>query len=229
MKLEETLLGQSVRLFDDNPDVPRSGHLARTRRIKIIEERYGFHEAPRSIGQYDADSETGIVFKEGTYQDKFDINELRIQGRGILVRASAGTEQCDELLDEIFEWFLSELPGHWPMEQFPLLGRAYTSHVVVSCDYDLSSYFNAVSEIGTMVARAVNSYRNNSNEIANYQGSSFTFDPPLDRDGPPNPGAFVFARRANSEFSENKYFSSAPLRTEDHLGVLQSLERLLLA
>jgi hypothetical protein len=42
------------------------------------------------------------------------------------------------------------------------------------------------------------------------------------------PGVFSIERRAEVPFSENKYFSNAPLPTQDHIDILKDFEKTLL-
>jgi hypothetical protein len=42
------------------------------------------------------------------------------------------------------------------------------------------------------------------------------------------PGYFSIERRAEVPFRDNKYFSSAPLPTQDHVAILQEIEKALL-
>ena len=41
------------------------------------------------------------------------------------------------------------------------------------------------------------------------------------------PVFFTLERRAEVPFTDNKYFSSAPLSTQDHIGILQEVEKAL--
>jgi len=51
---------------------------------------------------------------------------------------------------------------------------------------------------------------------------------PDDSDTPqPKPMAFAFERRDGHPFDEALYFSSAPLKTQDHLNCLDDLEKML--
>lgn len=53
-----------------------------------------------------------------------------------------------------------------------------------------------------------------------FQGISLGTNPELSE----KPLLIRFEREVNTVFSENRYFSSAPLETKDHLSLLESLE-----
>jgi hypothetical protein len=61
-----------------------------------------------------------------------------------------------------------------------------------------------------------------------FGGFSMNIDVIKSEDLKPMPQPFAIERRVGSTYDEKKYFSQAPLRTQDHQAVLEQIEQILL-
>jgi hypothetical protein len=130
------------------------------------------------------------------------------------------------------EAFIDQL-SKWAAEQYDLdtrevLPRAYFSQVEFVLPRPLSSHFTELGEIGEVIASLVQGYGLKDCPIYEFSGFSMNFDLVKHDDLKPNPQPFAIERRVGSSYDERKYFSQAPLRTQDHKAVLDRLETLLL-
>jgi hypothetical protein len=100
------------------------------------------------------------------------------------------------------------------------------SGIVVKSETDLSQTLSPSNNTAEIVNRAIQEHVTN----ARYQIAGFTLDAdPAAFPGRRKPMRFGLERRFNVPFSENAFYSYAPLHTQHHLKVLSELEALLIA
>jgi hypothetical protein len=189
--------------------------------IAAIAERYGFAVVPNLA---DA-AQQGAKFREGrfTMDDSFiAIKELGVYNDGIIV-AAWNTDDADAIIDDVMNWTSETLKLREPILR---PNRRYVSSLVVEFDISLDRAFAMFAEFirtyGEVLKRAYDwEFPVAAARIA------FSADRTL---MPPHTSAdLVIERRAGVPFSENRYFSSVPLRTRAHLELLKTFEDLLAA
>jgi hypothetical protein len=186
--------------------------------VKGLQDRYKFMEIPRLVGDYDL--QRGMTFLKGTYFGKFVIEKFQIYNNGILCEAKIATESVDEFLDDATRWATSELGlltnygGTTP----------YLSNIEIESELDIAENFGKFSSLGKTIANFV---RSNGLTTPDYSVSEITLHSDTWLTGTPRAVAFTFGRRHGHAHADNLYFSSAPLKTKDHLKVLDELESIL--
>ncbi len=220
MKVTDIIGNQCIRIFPDKEpegaDNVRALHLTRA-----FEARYGFYQGPRVLADYNAS--TGITFLRGQFQRRWIIDKFQFFSNGILVEGMVSTDELDTFLDEATQWAHTE--AGLPVSKDSEVRRSYLSQIEVQADIAMDSAFVKFSKFGKDIRDAILTYGQNA--LA-FEVSGISFNADLVETPMPKPGAaFIFARRENKSFNTGLYFSSAPLRSSDHLRFLETLQELL--
>jgi hypothetical protein len=101
--------------------------------------------------------------------------------------------------------------------------KAFQSKLEIVSDKDIQSTFDKFSQVGSLIASLLTSYGLTAAPY-NVAGFAMQYEPQKDAMGNPD---FEFARRKGQSYEAGIYYSSAPLRTKDHLLVLEMVEGLL--
>jgi hypothetical protein len=105
--------------------------------------------------------------------------------------------------------------------EVPVRKKLYVSELNVETDHRLMVMMNPkLAKLSNLLAALVPTGSATSYEAA---GIAFATDP---KDGAPLIN-FRFERLVKTPFAENRYFSAAPVQTDDHLKLLENLEELL--
>ena len=160
------------------------------------------------------------LFAYGKFLD-VQINELKIYDDGIIVSAKANTEILDIFVDDLFKWLEEDFGVVKTILAKP--ERHYESQVVVSSESDLPL---ALAPRKDAIAKLQALLSSDKYVGGNFSLTGFNLDcDPDDFHGRRKPSRFVVERRVGVKWSENVFFSVAPLRTPDHLNFLMALER----
>jgi len=145
------------------------------------------------------------------------IEQLIIYTYGIVLDTRVSTQESKRLLEEAFQWGSRELG----LVYNPSMVKRwqYTSQVTFRTNTRLGAH-SAFQKLADKVTKAVTETmgENLDYELAN---ASIDYDQ-LTRKHPL--GRFSIQRRDNTPFSENKYYSDAPLPTDVHIRLLEEFE-----
>jgi hypothetical protein len=181
-------------------------------------ERYSFVKYP-SIEEITR--QHPLVFGIGKY-GVIQINELTIYQDGIIVSSRSDTDRLDEFISDLFEWSEKELglikmPASRPE-------KYYESAIIIKSDIDLAQVIAPKDD----VAKIANDFFLEvvpNKQVYTLSGFALDCDPfafPSKR----KPLRFYVERRLGIPYSENIFFSQAPLPTKVHLAFLRALEDL---
>jgi hypothetical protein len=212
MKLEKLIFGQAIQFIE--PGEAR-GPRSPVPLIREMQDRYGFVEVPSKLADLDFDA--GVKFLQGYYKDTV-IDRLQVFNNGLLCEAAADNQQCADFLDEIMSW----APEHFNLSVKPRM-KAFQSKVEVSSTKDIRNAFAKFADVGALIASLLEGYGLHSPP---YVAAGLVLQHEPQKDRPSNPN-FEFAWRAERPFEDRIYYSAAPLRTQDHLRVLDLLEEVL--
>jgi len=180
-------------------------------------ERYSFKKYP-SVEEM---TRQPLVFGIGKIRD-IQINELDIYQDGIIVFSRSDTDVLDEFISDLFEWSEKELGVLTiPMSRPE---KYYESTLVVKSEIDLAQVISPRDEVANMANRLFLEVAPNKQL---YELSGFLLD--CDQfafHGKRKPLRFAVERRLGVPYSENIFFSQAPLPTKGHLAFLRGLEDL---
>lgn len=193
------------------------GQLPLVQAMGSLVERYRFAGFPTKVEQFDAQK---IEFRMGAFKG-VGIETLSLYGDGVVILSRASTDLLDEFLEDLLGWMEAEL-GLKRLETHAI-NRAYESAVFVRSEKRLLKVLDALQPIQAMLAQGVKSAMGLEVPFEAF-GIALATDPSTIPSMKPIP--FRVERRVNLAFNTNYYASQAPLRTADHIKVLERLEKL---
>jgi hypothetical protein len=215
MRIDKVLFGQAIRFIDDirEEKIPFSPFEV----TRAIQSRYGFLEAPTKLADYNY--QTGVTFLVGRFEQSI-IRRFQIYQLGLLCEGEATTDVCDAFLDDIIKFLETQFAQRGREKPNT---RSYVSHLEVHSEINLGMVFPQLSPVGQSLWETFKSY---GYEPMMFEpaGLKFQTDATQLRGGVNPFGEFLFERRAEKPFVANIYFSAAPLRTSDHVKILEGLE-----
>jgi hypothetical protein len=210
MKLNKVLFSQVIRILKISG--PGGGSIYGLNLTKACEARYGFLEAPRVLADYDLSK--GVTFLHGYFHGRFVIDKFQVFGNGVLVEAKVRTDECEEFIDDVIEWVMA----HGGIEIDASETKSfYVSQVEVELIAALSEAFSKFRDFGHQVSNVIRSY---GHILPDMEVSALVLsaDPVAQ---------FKIERREGAAPNACLYFCAAPLRTADHLGLLENVETIL--
>jgi hypothetical protein len=219
MKLVSTDFGQVLQLMNMDEMRPLEG-LYLPDFVKGLQQRYQFAVVPNDLLEA---LKTGAKFHLGkkTIGDRtIVIKELGVYNDGLLI-STTNTGDSDALVDDCIKWAIDEF-GLRPAQT--IIPRQYTSTVVIDFEQSVDKVLGQIEIIKNLLSYSLKSRYEWSYPIS-LTGISFGIDPqllPQDRNS-----RFSLEKRVGIPFSHNRYFSAAPLPTEEHLKLLEQIEETL--
>jgi hypothetical protein len=189
-----------------------------------IKRRYHFDVGPQVNQQAGlmAGFQSGRLSRKGRSIpiDQLNITyiDARVTSIGVLTKRS--TDDGVAFLDDLMTWAKRKYRLD-VTETFPTF---YHSQLEVVFDVPLNKGFPNLQSLGQTVQRLLTKYGIDGPE---YEPTSITMFIDTLNKQPPVPTPFAIERRVGSRFSENKFYSQAPLTTSDHLVVLKQFEKYL--
>jgi len=183
--------------------------------IRGLQDLYGFVQVPVTVAELDF--KNGVTFLSGYYHGKI-IEKFQVYENGLLCETSNDTDLADEFLSEILAWATRE--HNLPVKETGV--RAYISQLEVISQIDMESKLSRLSQVGKLLAEFLKGY---GQPVANYGISGLRMHYDSMATPIPRPPHFAFERRVGQEYSTNEFFTSAPIRTKDHLEILNALEK----
>jgi hypothetical protein len=197
--------------------VSPKGQAPLPRAFSELIKRYSFAGFPTKAEDLDA---AKVSFRHGSFGD-VGIHVFDIYGDGVVVSAKAPTDVLDKFLEDVVQWMGSAF-GAGRVET-NTINRNYESNLIVRTDAKVLQALDALRPIQEMVAKAV---KDTIGLETAYAPFGLTLATDISEIPGLKPIPFRMERRIGINFGHNYYFSSAPLRTEDHLKVLERLEKL---
>jgi hypothetical protein len=214
MKVRQVVLARSLQMLKSPTGTV--GYLPDV--VQEIKSKYGFLVAPKD--EELLDSSKGAVFRHGKLAVSgitIIIDRFTLFNDGVVADTASSTEDCDRFLTNIIEWAKTAIPKAEARDP-----RYYLSQLEIHLNVPLEQYAPAFRPIGENITNLLGRY---GISAPRYEVSALNLH--FDQLGKtnPQPGAFFIDRRLNVPFAENVWFSQAPLKTGDHITLLQGLER----
>jgi hypothetical protein len=185
--------------------------------VQKLAQRYSFAKLP-SVEEL---TRLPLTLSLGKFKD-VQIDEFQIYNDGIIVSAKANTEILDAFISDLLSWSERELglvdaPTAKPE-------KIIESAIIVKSVKDLALSLSPRNDVAEILNRT---FRGELVGVGPYQLSGFFLDcDPLQFTARRKPMRFALERRLGVPFTENVFYSQAPLHTGDHLKVLSDLEAL---
>lgn len=216
MQLSSVLLARAF-LFLESNDLNPHGEVFFPDVIRALVERYRFQKVPQQLG--DLDENKGVEFLLG-FSENTTIDKAVLYAKGISLDTRATTQQSEAILEEILTWASEKFGLHYRREM--VLRRGYVSNLAFYTDVPILSTNPILDDFAQRVGNIVSG---NLKLDCIYEPSTVMIS--MDPESQRIPAApFSIERRVGTAFSENKYFSAAPLHTDVHIKLLEEYERL---
>lgn len=215
MKLSAVILAR-VLGYIEIVDLSPRGKVFLPELVPEIVQRFNFQKFPKTFEEFDESK--GIEFHEGKIGNKV-IQKFVIWNTLLVVETRSSTADSKQILEDMLVWGaekfgLNYRPGM--IKRF-----AYVSDITFYSDVPLLSVSSTLTKLAMKASDAVTEIWQ---EPVHYEPVNLIVGhDPMARKYAIAP--FSIARRAEARFSENKYFSEAPLPTDVHLKLLEEYEK----
>ena len=185
--------------------------------VEEIIDRYSFLKTT-PLAEVFGSEKKGLELKIGTFIKKDDVPievSLAIHNDGLVAETRSSTEDSDLFLEDVLT-FLSEHFDLAPHSELPI-NKKYLSEI----------YFT-LNKMPEFFSKLTSSFINKSSGYINrdkvgnfgFMGIHLATDPDLSG----NPLLIRVEREVNVPFNENRFFSTAPIKTSEHIELLEGLE-----
>jgi hypothetical protein len=213
MKIETVITARSLWYADMRQFNPRGRNLFPLIE-PLLKDWFGF------TPPQEHDKEKGVKFVGGEFSpsgrkdDSIGI-EATLYNNGIVASGRTTTDDTDLFLEHV----LVRLAKGGVIEYRPemIRRRQYASEIIAVTDKEL--IFPAFDKVCALLSGAVDGGKQE------FTVAGLLCD--IDQVVPSRQIPFRFERRANTPFSENTYYSHGPLKTQDHIAVLDAIEEAL--
>jgi hypothetical protein len=198
-----------IELADLNP----KGKVFLPDLIKEISSRYKFQTLPK----FEEREKEGLVFGEGKVGHKA-IKKLVLFDTLIVLETMSNTSDSKEIIEELLLWGAAKFELNYEPNSIRRFG--YVSAVTFYSDAPILVPSPALERLAVATGQGVS---DSWKEPIHYEGLNITIghDPLLRKN---LIASFILTRRAETKFSENKYYSEAPLPTDMHISLLEEYE-----
>jgi hypothetical protein len=215
MQLSAVVLAR-VFAFVETFDLAPRGGVYYPDLVEALVRRYRFQKFPQKIEEFDEGK--GIEFLEGKDGEKV-IERLVIWSTGLLLETRSSTDDSKDILERALSWGEKEFglayrPG--------MIKRwAYVSNVTFHSDLPLLA--SVSGPLQKLSLGTTNALAEAIGERLDYEPTviTLTHDQLARKYGL---AGFTIQRRVDAPFSDNKYFSEAPLPTQTHIHLLEAFE-----
>jgi hypothetical protein len=192
--------------------------------IDDVVSRYAFAKRPDLTLPKDELQKVGLKFENGRCQfgnRTVSILSCTVFTDGVVIDAS-NTDDAEEFWEDVSKWMIAEKR----FRDFTIKpARRFISQVVVEFDKPLSKLFKSFEVITELVSNKINEvYETNRRLDLGRLDLEFGRISEFTTQTLPK---FIIERRANIQFSRERYYCSAPIRTKDHLRVLEEIEEVI--
>ncbi len=221
MQVLKIITARSIWLFpisDLNPKGKAIGYNL----IEWLKKTYQFQKYPSS--EFDLDKNTNtLTFDGGKFKAGYKDNGkeqylaigVLIYTDGLVATTQSSTNDSDKFLEEVLRSAVKQFglvhPG-------TISKRLYFSEM----DVRLDRAINLLNPKLKTLANRISEQKYGQPVAFEFSGLSFLPEPPAQA----TISAFSIERKVNTEWSENRYYTKAPLQTDVHLRVLREFEEI---
>jgi hypothetical protein len=180
-----------------------------------VVERYKFVTTPK-LEELFSDK---TIFQNGVFQGAA-IDALEVYRDGVIIRGRCDSDVLDAFLEDVIGWYMTKT-GSRRIET-RRVSTSYESTLAVLGSDKMLRTLEPIKEICRGISAALEATNGTTAEYVPF-GFSLAADDTINPGLKPIP--FRLERQLGSEFDRNIFVSAAPLRTKDHVKLLQALDR----
>jgi hypothetical protein len=185
---------------------------------QALVERYGFMAYPQGLGDYD--EEKGVAFGMGQWND-IAIDRLTLFNNGMVVDTRSSTADSEKIITDGLEWVSKTFGLIFRPDMIER--RQYLSELVIRCNKPLDGLNPKLAQFASKITEVVGGI---IQQPIKFETSALSLGlDTLKTKLVLSP--FRIERLIDVPFSENKFYSGAPLPTDIHLGLLEEFESLI--
>jgi hypothetical protein len=220
MKVINVASAKSVWLFDINDLNPRGKDIM-PELLEWLKDNYHFDKAPTSLDQLD-DTTKALKFERGRFMIKEEIYitvGLEIYKDGVVAQSNSSTRDSETFVEDVLSFTAKEFS--LPYDPEMIKAKLQTSELIIRLDSPLSNINPKLAAFAAKLASTCG-YR----DIPSFElsGIGFGNDPMRSR---LKLAGFTVERQNGTEYADNRFYSKAPVHTDQHEELLGEFERLL--
>jgi hypothetical protein len=190
--------------------------------VGLLAARYNFSIVP-TITTRDDMEKKGLPFGMGSFEvdgQRFAVSDFIVFNDG-LVAASEKTEWAEKFLEDVVQWVTKEFGFRTPSSG---IRKLFNSSIVVDFETQLSQLFVDYEKIAKLISTHSVMIMPERKPM-HFSRMDFEVDK-TELEGQLALPKFILERRGGVKFSQERFFSAAPMHTADHVKVLTEIERL---
>lgn len=184
--------------------------------VPALVERYGFLKFPQKLEDFD--EEKGVTFEGGRFES-ITVQRIQVFSHVLVAETASSTSDSERILEDALTWASGTFGLHYRSGM--IKRKAYVSQVIFHSDHLLDKLHPSLLKISAMLNSRVPKYFGRELDYRP-AGLTISYDPGSIKSGT---SVFSIEPRAEIPYSEHKYFSTAPLPTEEHIELLGWLEK----
>lgn len=213
MRLSAVNLARTLA-FIELTDLDPKGKVFLPDFIQSMAERYKFQRLPKREER----EKEGLIFEEGKIGPKV-ITKLTFYDALIVLETRSNTSDSKQLIEELLLWGAAKFGLHYDPGSIKRFG--YVSDLTFYSDVPiLGAASQPIIDLADKTSRALTDIW--QEPVPCYPANLAVGPDPIVRKY--GIAAFLITHRAEARFSENKYFSEAPLPTDMHIKFLEEFE-----
>jgi hypothetical protein len=220
MKVINVAGAKSVWLFDIQDLNPRGKDIM-PEFLEWLKDNYGFDKAPTSVDQLDATTKA-LKFERGRFMIKEEIYitvGLEIYKDGIVATSNSSTRDSEAFVEDLLSFTAKEFS--LPYDPEMIKAKMQTSELIVRLDLPLSNVNPKLAEFAAKVTATCGYSDMPKFELS---GIGFGNDPIRAR---LKLAGFTVERQNGTEYAQNRFYSKAPVHTDQHEQLLGEFEQIL--
>jgi hypothetical protein len=223
MKLINVDAGRAGTLVPFNEIAPIGG-VYMPEVVAAIIQRYMFVQtpdfSPESMGK------NGLIFKMGKVPDReptYPVWTLTIYRDGILVD-SADTQESQQVINGLLSW----LTENFAFRRFATTPERFqtSSILVVELEGNTGTAFHKFESLFKSASKLIQNQFGIEREVSMTR-FAFDIDPTTVKEPLAAMPMFTIERQINQPVASNRFWSQAPVHTQDHIRLLEEFEKLL--
>jgi hypothetical protein len=205
-----------VLAFIETADLDPKGRVFSPDFVEEVVKRYRFQKFPKAFEEFD--EVKGVVFEDGKIGGKV-IQKFTIFNTVLVIETRSNTSEAKQILEEMLLWGAAKFGIDYSAGAIKRF--AYVSDITFYTDVPLlTAACRPLVDLATKTSAALAEIWQ---EPIEYRPTNLAIGhDPLARKYGIAPFSITF--RAETRFSDNKYFSEAPLPTETHIAFIEEFE-----